>query len=120
MTGPEVHFDVEHARFATRQEADAFLAQYGMDDFHTHGMADIAFLFFANDIAEAIDRAVAAEREACEAIAEKWRKTWDDLAREFQGKDVSMARNAASLANAAWQIKSDIHARREGGEQATT
>ena len=66
--GPEVHFDVKHARFATRQEADAFLAQYGMDDLHTHGMADIAFLFFADDIAEAIDRAIAAERERCARI----------------------------------------------------
>ncbi|HUW08290.1 MAG TPA: hypothetical protein VM537_01100 [Anaerolineae bacterium] len=66
-----------------------------------------------------IAEAVAAERERCEAIAEKWRKTWDDLAHEFQGKDVSMARNAASLANAAWQIKSDIRARAgEGGDGA--
>ena len=67
-----------------------------------------------------IVEAVAAERQACEAIAEKWCKTWDDLAHEFQGKDVSMARNAVLRASAAWRIQSDIRARAGEGEQATT
>jgi len=75
-------------------------------------MADTATEYVRSKIAEA----VAAERERCEDIAEKWRKTWDALAREFQDKDIDMAKHAALKATAAWQVLSDIRAR-AGGEQ---